>query len=102
MLLDEPTTYLDIAHQVEVLDLLQDLNRRDERIIVMMLHDRNQAYRYASHLIAMKHGQVVAEGPPSQIVTPGHIEMVFGLPGVVIEDPVTGTPLCVPNRAIPN
>ena len=97
MLLDEPTTYLDIAHQVEVLDLLQDLNRREGRTIVMVLHDLNQACRYASHLIAMADGRIAAAGPPTAVVTPALIERVFGLPVTVIDDPVTATPLCVPS-----
>ena len=97
MLLDEPTTYLDIAHQVEVLDLLQELNHVDGRTIVMVLHDLNQACRYGSRLIAMKAGEIVAEGPPATIVTPQRIENVFGLPVVVIQDPVSGTPLCIPS-----
>ncbi|MBI5090446.1 MAG: ABC transporter ATP-binding protein, partial [Actinobacteria bacterium] len=67
MLLDEPTTYLDLAHQVDVLDLLVDLNRRDQRTIVLVLHDLNQAARYSDHLISMCAGSIVAEGPPSDV-----------------------------------
>lgn len=96
MLLDEPTTYLDIAHQVETLDLLADLNRSEGRTVVMVLHDLNQGCRYAANLIAMAEGRVVAAGPPSEIVTPELIRRVFGLAAIVIEDPVTGTPLCLP------
>jgi iron complex transport system ATP-binding protein len=96
MLLDEPTTYLDLAHQVEVLDLLVDLNQRDGRTIVLVLHDLNHACRYAHHLIAMRGGTILAEGAPHEIVTPELVTEVFGLPCRVIEDPVSGTPLIVP------
>ena len=96
MLLDEPTTYLDLAHQVEVLDLLVDLNQREGRTIVLVLHDLNQACRYAHHLIAMRDGAIVAEGAPSSIVTPELVTDVFGLPCRVIEDPVSATPMVVP------
>ena len=96
MLLDEPTTFLDLAHQVDILDLLVDLNRRDGRTIVLVLHDLNHACRYAHHLVAMRAGAIVAEGPPDEIVTPHLVTDVFGLPCHVIEDPVSGTPLVVP------
>ncbi|NSY46260.1 ABC transporter ATP-binding protein (plasmid) [Agrobacterium tumefaciens] len=95
LLLDEPTTFLDIAHQIELLDLLADLNRHG-RTVVAVLHDLNHACRYASHLIAMKDGAIVAEGKPSAIVTEKLVEDVFGLPAVIISDPVSGTPLIVP------
>ncbi|MEM7142932.1 MAG: ABC transporter ATP-binding protein [Actinomycetota bacterium] len=96
MLLDEPTTYLDIAHQMDVLDLLADLNEAEGRTIVMVLHDLNQACRYAHHLIAMAEGDIVASGPPAEIVDAELIETVFGIACSVVPDPVTGTPLCVP------
>jgi iron complex transport system ATP-binding protein len=96
LLLDEPTTYLDLAHQVEVLDLLVDLNRREGRTIVLVLHDLNHACRYAHHLIAMRAGAILAEGPPAQVVTPELVTGAFGLPCLVIEDPVAHTPLVVP------
>ncbi len=95
LLLDEPTTFLDIAHQIELMDLLADLNRQG-RTIVAVLHDLNHACRYASHLIAMKDGAIVAEGEPSAIVTERLVEDVFGLPSVIIPDPVSNTPLIVP------
>lgn len=95
LLLDEPTTFLDIAHQIELMDLLADLNGQG-RTIVAVLHDLNHACRYASHLIAMKDGAIVAEGRPSSIVTEQLVEDVFGLPSVIIPDPVSGTPLIVP------
>lgn len=97
MLLDEPTTFLDIAHQMETLDLLAELNGTERRTVVMVLHDLNQACRYAAHLIAMADGGVIAAGPPPEIVTPELIRRVFGLTATVIDDPVTGTPLCLPH-----
>ncbi|MCX5606507.1 ABC transporter ATP-binding protein [Streptomyces sp. NBC_00047] len=96
LLLDEPTTFLDIAHQVEVLDLVRRLNRDRGRTVVAVLHDLNQAARYADHLVAMKAGRVVAEGPPSAVVTAELVREVFGLDSIVIPDPVTGSPLVVP------
>ena len=96
LLLDEPTTFLDIAHQIELLDLCADLNRERDRTIVAVLHDLNHACRYATHLIAMKDGAIVAEGAPGDVVTAELVEDVFGLPCRIIDDPVTGTPLVVP------
>jgi iron complex transport system ATP-binding protein len=96
MLLDEPTTFLDLAHQVEVLDLLAELNETEERTIVVVLHDLNLASRYAQHLIAMKDGAIVAEGPPEQVITAELVADVFGLEAHVIDDPLTGTPLVLP------
>ncbi|GAB3277472.1 ABC transporter ATP-binding protein [Kineosporia babensis] len=96
LLLDEPTTFLDIAHQVEVLELCQDLNRSEGKTVVAVLHDLNQACRYADHLIAMKDGAIVAQGRPGEVITAGVVEAVFGLKCLIIDDPVTGTPLVVP------
>lgn len=96
LLLDEPTTYLDISHQVEVLDLVRQLNHERGRTVVAVLHDLNQAARYADHLIAMKAGRVVARGRPSEVVTAELVHEVFGLESVVVPDPVTGSPLVVP------
>ncbi|MFE7316184.1 ABC transporter ATP-binding protein [Streptomyces sp. NPDC057555] len=98
LLLDEPTTYLDIAHQVEVLDLVRQLNDERGRTVVAVLHDLNQAARYADHLVAMKAGRVVAQGRPAEIVTEDLVDEVFGLASVVVPDPVTGSPLVVPGR----
>ncbi|XWX59721.1 ABC transporter ATP-binding protein [Clavibacter nebraskensis] len=95
LLLDEPTTFLDIAHQIELLDLLADLHR-DGSTIVAVLHDLNHAARYADHLIVMKDGRVVSSGAPRDIVTAELVEEVFGLPCLVIDDPVSHTPLIVP------
>ncbi|AKR58319.1 iron-dicitrate transporter ATP-binding subunit [Devosia sp. H5989] len=99
LLLDEPTTFLDIAHQIELLELLRRLNRDEGKTIVAVLHDLNQACRYASHLIAMREGRVMAEGQPTGIVTAELVEAVFGLPCLVIEDPISHTPLVVPRGA---
>ena len=98
LLLDEPTTFLDIAHQVEVLDLVSDLNRERTTTVVMVLHDLNQACRYAHHVVAMKHGAVVADGVPSHVITAELVHDVFGLDCVVIADPVSGTPLVIPSN----
>ncbi|MEE4425191.1 MULTISPECIES: ABC transporter ATP-binding protein [Streptomyces] len=98
LLLDEPTTYLDIAHQVEVLDLVRQLNQERGRTVVAVLHDLNQAARYADHLVAMKAGRIVAQGRPAEIVTAELVDEVFGLAAVVVPDPVTGSPLVVPGR----
>ncbi len=100
LLLDEPTTYLDVAHQIDLLDLFADLHRQGSTIVAV-LHDLNHASRYATHLIAMRDGEVVAEGAPMEIVTAELVERVFGLPCVVIDDPVTGTPLVVPRSGAP-
>ncbi|MEU2302478.1 ABC transporter ATP-binding protein [Streptomyces antibioticus] len=96
LLLDEPTTYLDIQHQIDVLDLCAELHEEHGRTLVAVLHDLNHAARYATHLIALKGGEVIAQGAPNGIVTAELVEQVFGLRCQVIEDPETGTPLVVP------
>jgi iron complex transport system ATP-binding protein len=96
MLLDEPTTFLDLAHQVEVLDLLAELNEREHRTVVLVLHDLNLACRYADHLVAMKDGGIVAEGSPADVVTVELVAEVFGLRCEVVPDPLTATPMVVP------
>jgi ABC-type cobalamin/Fe3+-siderophores transport system ATPase subunit len=96
LLLDEPTTYLDIAHQIDVLDLCARLRAERGSTLVAVLHDLNLAARYATHLVAMKDGAIVAEGDPTAIITPDLIERVFGLPCRVIADPESGTPLVIP------
>ena len=97
LLLDEPTTFLDIAHQYEVMDLCADLHERG-RTLVAVLHDLNQAARYATHLVVMKDGAVVAQGPPAEVLTARLVEDVYGLACLVVPDPVTGTPMVVPQR----
>jgi len=96
LLLDEPTTFLDLAHQIEVLDLLYELNQTKGRTIVMVLHDLNQACRYADHLVAIAQGKVAAQGAPAEIMTEALVREVFGLESRIIQDPVAGTPLCIP------
>lgn len=96
LLLDEPTTYLDIQHQIDILDLCAELHEEQGRTLVAVLHDLNHAARYATHLIALRDGKVVAEGAPNDIVTAELVEEVFHLRCQVIEDPETGTPLVVP------
>ncbi|MGH3486900.1 MAG: ABC transporter ATP-binding protein, partial [Actinopolymorphaceae bacterium] len=96
VLLDEPTTFLDIAHQLEMLDLCADLHETQGRTVVAVLHDLNQACRYGDHLIAMKDGRIVAEGDPRRVVTADLVREVFGLACQVIDDPETGTPLVIP------
>ena len=96
LLLDEPTTFLDINHQVEVLDLLTDLVRNNGRTIVVVLHDLNLACRYADHIVAMKAGRLVAEGRPSEVMTEAIVADVFGMASRVVIDPISDTPMIVP------
>ena len=96
LLLDEPTTYLDLSHQVELLELCRSLNRRGENTLVAVLHDLNQAARYADHIIAMKDGAVVATGAPADVITESLVDEVFGLDARVILDPESASPLVVP------
>ncbi|NTV39817.1 MAG: ABC transporter ATP-binding protein [Demequinaceae bacterium] len=96
MLLDEPTTFLDISHQYEVLDLLHRLNERQSRTIVMVVHDLHQAARYAHHVIAMRDGIVAASGAPKEVFTEALVRDVFGFDARVLPDPVTGTPIVIP------
>ncbi|WP_127580491.1 ABC transporter ATP-binding protein [Paenibacillus koleovorans] len=96
LFLDEPTTFLDITYQVEILDLLTDLNRKHGTTIVMVLHDINLSARYADYLFALREGKLVAEGSPSEVITSGLVKDVFGLDCSVIADPVSGSPFVVP------
>ncbi|MGI6878640.1 ABC transporter ATP-binding protein [Microbacterium sp. gxy059] len=96
MLLDEPTTYLDIAHQLEVLELVRALNRDDGRTIVLVLHDLAQAARYADHLVVMSDGRVAATGEPAAVLTEELVADVFGLEARIVPDPVFGMPLVIP------
>lgn len=98
LLLDEPTTFLDIAHQIELMELLARLHR-EGRTIVAVLHDLHHAARYADHIVAMRDGRVVASGSPAEVVTSTLVEEIYDLPNVVIEDPITGGPLVVPRGA---
>ena len=96
LLLDEPTTYLDLSHQIELLELCRDLNRSAGRTLVAVLHDLNQAARYADHLIAMHEGAVVRSGTPEEVITEELVGEVFGLDARVIPDPESGSPLVLP------
>ncbi|MFD4325894.1 ABC transporter ATP-binding protein [Nocardioides sp. NPDC058538] len=96
LLLDEPTTFLDVAHQIDLLDLLHGLRETRGTTVVMVLHDLNLAARYADHLIAMSGGKIAATGTPAEVVTADRVEQVFGLESQVIVDPVSGTPMVVP------
>ncbi|MEV4383205.1 ABC transporter ATP-binding protein [Streptosporangium sp. NPDC049644] len=96
LLLDEPTTFLDASHQIEVLDLLTDLNHTRGTTIVMVLHDLNLAARYADHLIALADGRLHASGTPAEVLTEDNVRTVFGLDSRIIEDPVSGSPLMLP------
>ncbi|MBV7363263.1 ABC transporter ATP-binding protein [Actinomycetaceae bacterium TAE3-ERU4] len=96
LLLDEPTTYLDIVHQVEVLNLCTRINREAGRTVVIVLHDLNQAARYADHVIMMREGQIKREGKPAEIFTVAAIKEVFGLDVIIADDPISHTPMIIP------
>ncbi|GGF91561.1 iron-dicitrate ABC transporter ATP-binding protein [Rhodococcoides trifolii] len=96
LLLDEPTTFLDVSHQIEVLDLLTDLNQSRGTTIVMVLHDLNMAARYSDHLIALSNGRIHAAGDPVDVLTEQNVKAVFGLDNRVIADPTSGTPMMLP------
>ncbi|WP_439593179.1 ABC transporter ATP-binding protein [Microbacterium sp.] len=96
LLLDEPTTFLDLSHQIEVLDLLRELNRTDGTTIVVVLHELNLAARYADDLIVMSAGRVVAHGAPGEVLTSEVVAQAFDLDALVIPDPLTATPLVIP------
>ncbi|WP_018934090.1 ABC transporter ATP-binding protein [Gracilibacillus lacisalsi] len=97
ILLDEPTTYLDMTHQIEILDLLFELNERRKSTIVMVLHDLNLACRYAHHIVAIKDKQVYAQGKPEEIVNCSLVHDVFQMKADVMYDPMFGTPMCIPH-----
>ena len=104
LLLDEPTTFLDVSHQVDVLDLLTDLNRERGTTIVMVLHDLNLAARYADHLIAVRDGRLHAAGDPVDVLTSDVVREVFGMGSQVIPDPVSMKPMVLPigrHHAVP-
>jgi iron complex transport system ATP-binding protein len=96
ILLDEPTTYLDMTHQIDILDLLFELNERENRTIVMVLHDLNLACRYAHNIVAVKDKKIAAMGKPEDVVTRGLVKTVFGMDCEISIDPLFGTPLCIP------
>lgn len=96
LLLDEPTTYLDIAHQMSVLNLLKDLNRKEGRTIVMVVHDLNHAAQFADEIVAVADHRIYAVGPPADLLTPELVREVFDLEAVIIRHPLDGTPVCLP------
>ncbi|KYG92636.1 ABC transporter ATP-binding protein [Paenibacillus jamilae] len=96
LFLDEPTTFLDMAHQLEVLHLLEYLNTSEKRTIVMVVHDLNHAARYAQHMIAIKKGKAEAVGTPTEVMSPDVLREVFGIEADIVTDPRTGVPLCLP------
>ncbi len=96
LLLDEPTTFLDIAYQVEILDLLTELNRRKGTTIVMILHDINLSARYADHIFAMGKGRLAAQGTPKEVITPELMKEIYGLTCEVMEDPMSKSPMIIP------
>lgn len=96
LFLDEPTTFLDITYQVEILDMLTDLNRQLGKTIVMVLHDINLSARYADHIFALHEGKLAAEGAPSEVITSTLVNRIFGLDCTVIDDPLSGSPMVVP------
>ncbi|ADI13484.1 ABC transporter ATP-binding protein [Truepera radiovictrix] len=96
LLLDEPTTFLDMAHQLEVLQLLERLNREEGRTIVMVVHDLNHASRYAQHMVAIVRGEVAVAGTPAEVMTPENLRRVFAIEADIVTDPRSGVPLCIP------
>lgn len=96
LLLDEPTTFLDLAHQLEILDLLLELNETQGRTVVMVLHDLNQAARYADHLVVVQQGAIYDQGTPAAVMTETMVSNVFGVNSRIVPDPVVGTPMCIP------
>lgn len=96
LFLDEPTTYLDMSHAIDVLGLVRSLRKRLGRTIVMVLHDLNMAIRYSDHLVILSEGAIVADGPPAEVITPDLLQEVFGLTAIVVPDPITGAPMVVP------
>lgn len=96
LFLDEPTTYLDITYQVEILELLRELNRKKGTTIVMVLHDINLSARYSDHIFAMKNGEIISQGSPIDVITPDLMKEVYGLECIVCEDPITKSPYIIP------
>lgn len=101
LLLDEPTSFLDVCHQIEVLELLAELNRMRGTTIVMVLHELNLAARYADVMIGLRAGRIHSYGPPSEVLTAENVRAIFGLESLIMPDPVSGRPMMVPRSAIP-
>jgi iron complex transport system ATP-binding protein len=100
LLLDEPTTFLDVGHQLEVLTLIQHLNRSQGKTIVLVLHDLNQAARYAQRMIVLQAGCIVADGLPKEVLTPTLLAEVFRVKGYIVSHPFDGLPVCLPYGAV--
>lgn len=98
--MDEPTTFLDIAYQVEILDLLTELNQKKGTTVVMILHDVNLSARYADYIFAMSEGKLTKEGCPKEVITPELMKAVYGLECIVIEDPLSGAPYVIPRSRV--
>ena len=96
LLLDEPTTYLDLAYQIEILELLKDLNKKTKKTIVTVIHELNQAARYADNLVCMKKGKIYSQGRVETVFTENMLKDVFGVDSIVILDPITSRPMCIP------
>ncbi|MGU3495308.1 ABC transporter ATP-binding protein [Xanthobacteraceae bacterium A53D] len=96
LLLDEPTTFLDLAHQIEVMDLITQLVAEQGKTIVAVLHDLNQAARHADHMVLLKDGRIATAGTPAEVMTSANIQNVFAVASSIITDPLTGTPMCLP------
>lgn len=101
LLLDEPTTYLDVSYQVEILDTLSELNRKKHITIVMVLHDINLSARYADHIFAMKNGSLICHGTPDEVITEDNIRNIYDLESIIIRDPFSDTPMSVPKGRYP-
>ncbi len=97
LILDEPTTFLDMAHQLEVLQLLERLNRHECRTVLMVLHDLNNAARFSHHMIALRSGRIFAHGSPEEVMTSEVLREVFSVEADIVTEPRTGTPLCIPH-----
>ncbi len=102
LLLDEPTTFLDIAYQVDILDLLTELNQKKGTTVVMILHDVNLSARYADYIFAMNNGKLIKEGLPKEVITPALMREVYGLECIVAEDPLSGAPYVIPKSRLEN
>lgn len=98
LLLDEPTTFLDLAHQIDVLDVIAELHQTHRRTIVMVLHDLNLAARYATHMVVLSLGQIHIQGKPWDIMRADVLAEVFGIRATILSDPASGAPVCVPHR----
>jgi len=95
LLLDEPTTYLDLAHQLEILQLLQDLNKKEKRTIVMVIHELNNAARFADYMIGVKDGKIICDGEPDKVMTKENLKNIFNIDAEVVKDPRNDKPVCI-------